>query len=104
MNLWLLFIILGIGNFLLRFSFVYLFGKIELSDGVRRALRFVPPTVLLSLIMPAILRHQGSLDLSLDNPRFYAGLVAGLVAYKTRSVLLTLVVGMGLLYLMQTFL
>ena len=104
MNLWLLFIILGIGNFLLRYSFVYLFGKVELTQGARRALRFVPPTVLLSLIMPAILRNQGTLDLSLYNPRFYAGLVAGLVAYKTRSVLLTFIVGMGLLYLMQTLL
>lgn len=103
MNLWLLFIILGIGNFLLRFSFVYLFGKVKLSQGLRRALRFVPPTVLLSLIMPAVLRHQGSLDLSLNNPKFYAGIVAGLIAYKTRSVLLTLIVGMGLLYLLQTF-
>ncbi len=104
MNIWLLFIILGIGNFLLRYSFVYLFGKVELTENARRALRFVPPTVLLSLIMPAVLRNQGHLDLSLDNPRFYAGLVAGLVAYKTRSVLLTLIVGMGLLYLMQTLL
>ena len=104
MNIWLLFIILGIGNFLLRYSFVYLFGKVELTDTARRALRFVPPTVLLSLNMPAILRHQGQLDLTLDNPRFYAGLIAGLVAYKTKSVLFTLVVGMGLLYLLQNLL
>ena len=76
----------------------------QLTDTARRALRFVPPTVLLSLIMPAILRHQGQLDLTLDNPRFYAGLIAGLVAYKTKSVLFTLVVGMGLLYLLQNLL
>jgi branched-subunit amino acid transport protein len=101
MNIWLLFVLMAIGTYAWRLSFIYLFGKIELSERANRALHFVPPTVMLSLIFPSILRSQGTIDLSLDNPRFYAALVAGVVAYYTKNVLLTIAVGMGALFLIQ---
>ncbi len=46
MNLWLTMIAIGIATFAIRLSFIYLFGKVEMPDLVKKALRYVPPAVL----------------------------------------------------------
>jgi branched-subunit amino acid transport protein len=62
---------------------------------VQRVLRQIPPAALASLVLPALLRPEGRLDLL--QPRLLAGAVAAAVAWRFRSVALTLVVGMGIL-------
>jgi len=89
------------GTFALRFSFIYLFGKVEMPAWLRRALRFVPPAVLAALVFPALTYPNGTLDLSLDNIRLLAGLGGALVAWKTRNVLWTIAVGMVLFWALQ---
>ena len=98
---WLLFIAIGLGTFLLRFLFIYLFGKTEMPDWLRRALRFVPAAALAALVFPALTHPAGHLDLSLHNFRLLAGLGGAIVAWKTRNVLLTILVGMVLLWILE---
>ena len=98
---WLLFIAIGLGTFLLRFLFIYLFGKTEMPDWLRRALRFVPAAALAALVFPALTHPAGHLDLSLQNFRLLAGLGGAIVAWKTSNVLLTILVGMVLLWGLQ---
>lgn len=100
-SVWLLFLAIGLGTFLLRFSFIYLFGKVEMPDWLRRALRYVPAAVLAALVFPALTHPTGMLDISLNNARLLAGLGGALAAWKTRNVLWTLVVGMALLWILQ---
>jgi len=99
--IWSLFIFLGLGTFLLRLSFIYLFGKVEMPDWLRRALRFVPASVLAALVFPALTYPAGILDLSLGNVRLLAGLGGALVAWKTKNILWTIVVGMILFWILQ---
>jgi branched-subunit amino acid transport protein len=101
LNIWLLFLALAIGTFALRFSFIYLFGKVDMPDWLRRALRFVPASVLAALVFPALTYPNGALDLSLSNARLLAGLGGALVAWKTKNVLWTITVGMILLWILQ---
>jgi branched-subunit amino acid transport protein len=101
---WLLFLLLALGTFALRLSFIYLFGKVDMPDWLRRALRFVPASVLAALVLPALTYPNGTLDLSLWNVRLLAGLGGALVAWKTRNVLWTIAVGMALLWVLQSFL
>jgi branched-subunit amino acid transport protein len=96
--IWFLFVAIGLGTFLLRFLFIYLFGKIEMPDWLRRALRFVPAAALAALVFPALTHPAGHLDFSLNNFRLLAGLGGAIVAWRTRNVLLTIVVGMVLLW------
>ena len=103
-SIWLLFIAIGLGTFLLRFLFIYLFGKIEMPDWLRRALRFVPAAALAALVFPALTHPAGHFNLSLHNFRLLAGLGGAIVAWKTRNVLLTIIVGMVLLWALQTVL
>ena len=104
MNIWLLFGILGAGTFALRFSFIYLLGRLQLSERVTKALGFVPPTVMMSLIAPALLRSGGHLDLSLGNERLLAGAAAVVVAAWTENVVLTITAGMAGLYIFERLL
>ena len=99
--IWSLFIAIGVGTFLLRLSFIYLFGKYTMPDGLRRGLQYVPSAVLAALVFPAITNQAGVLDLSLHNARLLAGLGGALVAWRTKNVLLTIIVGMALLWLLQ---
>jgi branched-subunit amino acid transport protein len=100
-SIWLLFVATGLGTFIQRFLFIYLFGKVEMPDRLRRALRFVPAAALAALVFPALTHPAGSLDLSLHNIRLLAGLGGALVAWKTRNVLLTILTGMVLLWILE---
>ena len=100
-SLWLLFAAIGLGTFLLRFLFIYLFGKITMPDWLSRALRFVPAAALAALVFPALTHPAGHLDLSLNNFRMLAGLGGAIVAWRTRNVLLTILAGMVLLWILE---
>lgn len=101
LSIWLLFIAIGLGTFALRFLFIYLFGKIEMPQWLSRALRFVPAAALAALVFPALTHPAGQLDISLSNFRLLAGLGGALVAWRTRNVLFTILVGMALLWILE---
>ncbi len=103
MILWLTLIGMGLITFLIRLSVIGLMGNAEIPPLVRRALRFVPPAVLSAIIFPELLRPGGSLNISLGNFRLLAGLAAALVAWRTKNVVLTIAVGMAMLWVLQFF-
>jgi branched-subunit amino acid transport protein len=94
MSLWMVMILGGLATFLTRASFILLVGQREIPSLLRRALRYIPPAVLTALILPELLLPAGELNLSLANPNLLAGIAAVLVAWRTRSVLFTILVGM----------
>jgi branched-subunit amino acid transport protein len=100
-NIWLVMLIGGLLTFGMRLSFIYLFGRFEIPEIIRRALRFVPPAVLSAIILPQLLMPSGYLDFSLANHRWLAGLVAVIVAWRTRNTLLTILSGMVALLILQ---
>ncbi len=95
-TLWALIAGMALMTFGLRLSVIGLLGRVRLPQIVLRALRFVPPAVLSAIILPEVLRPGGTFDLSLSNARLPAGLLAALVAWRTRNVLLTIGAGMVL--------
>ena len=104
MSLWLIIILGGILTFAIRLSFILFWGRLNIPDWLQRALRFVPPAVLTAIIFPELLIRNDVLDLSLTNPRLVAGAVAILVGLKTRNMILTILVGMAVLWLLQIWL
>lgn len=103
MNIWLIMIIGGLITFGMRFSLIFLFGKFEIPETMRKALHYVPPAVLSAIILPELLYRNNQLDLSLGNTRLLAGIVAILVAWFTKNTLLTILAGMIALLLFQLF-
>ncbi|UPV72832.1 AzlD domain-containing protein [Halorussus limi] len=103
-TLWLVILAAGVGTFLIRFSFIGLFGLLDdVPAVVERALRFVPAAVLAALVAPQLVVVDGSVALSSANPRLLAGALAALVAWRTEDVLATLVAGMASLWLLTFF-
>jgi branched-subunit amino acid transport protein len=100
-TIWLAMIGLGILTFLTRFSFIALLDRWQAPLIVRRALRFVPIAVLTAIIVPGLMMQNDIPDFRPDNPRLLAGLVAILVAWKTKNVLVTIVAGMAVFWLLQ---
>jgi branched-subunit amino acid transport protein len=91
----------GLLTYLTRLSFIALTGKFQFPNWLQRSLRFVPPAVLSAIIFPEILVNAGQIDVSLRNDRLIAGILAALVGWKTRNMLLTIVVGMATLLILQ---
>lgn len=99
--IWLTILGMGAVTYALRLSMIVLFTRVEVPALLQRALRYVPPAVLSAIIFPELLARPGELNLSLWNVRLLAGVVAGAIAWKTRSILLTIAIGMSLLWAVQ---
>jgi len=104
MNIWIIMIVLGLLTFATRLSFIVLLERITLPRNFQRALRFVPIAVLSAIIAPELGYSNNVLAITPTNPRLLAGLVATLVAYKTKNVLWTISIGMAVFWLLQLWL
>jgi len=93
-NIWAALILGGLITFGIRFSFIYLFGRVDVPETIRRALHYVPPAVLSAIVFPELLLSAGGLDLSFHNSRLLAGIVAIAIAWFTKNTLLTILAGM----------
>jgi branched-subunit amino acid transport protein len=103
-NIWLVMLIGGLITFGMRFSLIYLFGRFQVPETMQKALHYVPPAVLSAIIFPELFLHDGVMDISPDNTRLLAGVVAIVVAWFSRNTLITIVAGMLALFLLQLFL
>ncbi len=97
-------VVAGLVTFAIRLSFIALLGKVALPPVVGRALRFVPPAVLSAIILPELMLRDGVIDLRPANARLLAGVLAAVIAWRTRNVLLTIAVGMAALWALQAVL
>jgi branched-subunit amino acid transport protein len=104
MNIWLVMLFGGLITFGMRFSLIYLFGRFQVPETMRRALHYVPPAVLSAIIFPELFLREGHWALSLDNYCLLAGLAAILVAWFSRNTLVTILAGMIVLFLLKFFL
>ena len=97
--------ILGMGviTYAIRLSTFVLPEQVALPAWLLRALRYVPAAVLSAIILPELLLPAGTLDVSLGNERLLAGLVAAVVAWRTRNVFVIVAVGMIALWLLQSY-
>ena len=94
-------IILGmfLVTFGVRYPVLVLVRVIRLPEPVAQGLKFVPPAVLSAIIVPTVLIPGGEgIDLALSNPPLFASLVATLIAWRTKNLLLTITTGMTVLW------
>ena len=97
---WTAIVLAGIGTYLMRASFLLAAHRLtDVPESVQRVLRQIPAAALAALVVPALLRPEGEFDLW--QPELAAGLLAAVVCWRTKSVALTLVVGMTALAILQ---
>jgi branched-subunit amino acid transport protein len=101
-TLWSVLVAAGLCTYFLRLSFIVLLGRgDEIPDKAEIALEYVPPAVLAALVAPALVYVDGTVALSVGNPRLLAGGVAMGVAWKTKNVAATIGVGIVTLWILQ---
>jgi branched-subunit amino acid transport protein len=101
LNLWLILILGGLGTYLIRLSFILIFQHVQLPDYMDRILRLVPPAVFSAMVLPELLVRDGSIQFAFTNLRLIAGLLAAIIAIKTRNVFATIASGMLILWILQ---
>ena len=100
--MWISVVIIGVGTYLTRLSFIAVFGERDMPVWMERPLRYVAPAVMGAIVLPAVVQPDGVIELlPAVNPRFLASVVAAAVAYKWRNVSLVIAVGMGSLWLLD---
>lgn len=98
--LWFAIVAIGLLTYGIRGSFIALFGRMnEIPPRVQTVLRYVPAAVLAGLVFPAFLTLGGPDGVALD--KLVAGSMAAGVAWRTENVLVTLVAGMGTLWVLR---
>ena len=86
-------------TFAVRYPVMVLVSKIPLPESIFRALRYVPPAVLAAIIVPELIMKDGQPYIAPQNSFLVAGIFAVLVAWRTKNLLLTIVLGMAALWL-----
>jgi branched-subunit amino acid transport protein len=93
----------GALNYLSRLSFIAFFSRREMPPLLARALRFVPPAMLAALLVPMILTPTlGGADETLA--RVIAAVLAGVIAWFSRSEMITIGAGMAALWALKAVL
>jgi branched-subunit amino acid transport protein len=99
---WATILLLAVGTFFLRFAFIHLLGKIEVPETVHRLLRFIPAAVLPAIILPAVYNGSHEMDLcalsTVINERSIAAACAIYTAWRWKNALLSIVLGMVVLW------
>lgn len=101
MSPWLIVIIVGVGTYLTRLSFIGILGNREIPTYIERPLRLVAPAVIAAIAIPELVAPDGQVYVSVDNLRLLAGLVAIVAAWKTRSIGWTIGIGMASLWILD---
>ncbi len=94
MKIWAAIFIVAFITYLERAAFVLLLSHWQLPDWFVRALRFVPVAVFPALIAPLFFISDGALTINPANPRIIGGAIATAVAWRSKNLLATIVVGM----------
>ena len=100
---WLTILALAAVTFATRLSFMGLFAHVVLPRLLQRALAYVPPAILAAIIAPQVFPVVQELP-TLEWPRLVAALVAFAVAFRTRSTVATVCIGMLVLWGLQAVL
>jgi branched-subunit amino acid transport protein len=99
-RIWITIVVSGIGTYAMRASFLVFAHRLaDVPPAVQRVLRQIPPAALASIVVPALLRPEGTIDVF--QARFVAGVLAAVVAWRTRNIALTLVAGLGVVMLLD---
>ncbi len=96
-RIWITIVVLGLGTYLIRFSFIGLVGDRRLPGWVSRMLRYVPVAVMPGLVAPMVVWPPAT-DGNPDPARLIAAAAALAIGAVTRSVIGAVIGGMAALY------
>ena len=99
----LIFIFLGMMfvTYLPRLLPLFALSQVRLPDRLMSWLSYLPAAILSALIFPGALMRNGVIDPGMSNPSLWALAASFAVAVKTRNLILTMLVGGGVMFVGQ---
>jgi branched-subunit amino acid transport protein len=102
LTIWLLIFAVGAITYATRLSFIAFFARRDVPPLLAEALKHVPVAMLTAIVVPAVVfMPLGMLRIDPGNAKLIAALVAGGVAWWRQSAVLTIAVGMSVLWLLR---
>lgn len=98
--LWIVIGMLAV-TYLARLVPMLVLSRMEIPEGFRRWLEFVPVAVLSALLVPNVLLQNGGLALRLDNTYLLAAVPTLIVAARFKNIFLTVLCGIICLMLIR---
>jgi branched-subunit amino acid transport protein len=99
MSEFLAIVVVGMGSYSSRALFIVALARRRIPEPLLIALQFLGPSVLAALIVSLLTDGQGNVAIGV--PEVSGFVLGGAVTVKTRNHILTLVVGMGIYWLVR---
>ena len=91
---WISIFIAGFVTYLTRMGMIILIDKDVFNESFRKILSYVPSVVFPSIIFPGILLDDYGSLVTIADPKIYGALIAIIVGYFSKNVILTIVSGL----------
>ena len=92
--IWFWIFIAGLITFFTRYSMIAFIDPGILSKNTKKVLTYVPSAVFPAIIFPAVFLNSKGLLVSFENPQILAFLIALLIGYVFKNILLTILSGL----------
>ena len=91
---WTSIFIAGLITYFTRMGMVTLIDKDIFNENFRKILNYVPSVVFPSIIFPGVLLDDYGSFVTITDPKIYGALIAIIVGYFSRNVILTIISGL----------
>ena len=91
---WTSIFIAGLITYFTRMSMVTLIDKDIFTENFRKILNYVPSVVFPSIVFPGVLLDNYGTLVAITDPKIYGALIAIIVGYFSRNVILTIISGL----------
>jgi branched-subunit amino acid transport protein len=91
---WLSIIVAGVLTYLTRMTMIALVSRDMLGDKIKAVLAYVPSAVFPAIIFPAIFINDYGTFVEINDPKIFGAIVAIIVGYFSRNIILTILSGL----------
>ncbi len=102
-NEWLMILGMTGVTFGIRYFLFALADRIRMPALIETALKYIPPAVLISITLPAVLVPQGEWYLSVKNPYLVSAIITTGAGILTKNLLATIGIGLLAFFTYQIF-
>ena len=92
--IWFCIFIAGLITFFTRYSMIAFINPNVLSKNTKKVLTYVPSAVFPAIIFPAVFLNSKGYLVSIENPQIWAFMIAVVIGYFFKNILLTIISGL----------
>jgi branched-subunit amino acid transport protein len=92
--IWFWIFIAGLITFFTRYSMIVFIDPNVLSKNTKKILTYVPSAVFPAIIFPAVFLNSKGLLVSFENSQIWAFMIAVVIGYFFKNILLTIISGL----------